>query len=99
MFAASGKTPGGHALSTAAGQDCSLLRAVVLEDICRDYEATPEAAAALASMPADEEYLMTTSDGRIIRVAANPIAKPGPEQQTAGNRRITWTAPESAAGS
>ena len=99
VLAASGKTPSDHAISAAAEQDCSLLRAVVFEDICQDYEPTPEAATALETMPDNEEFLMTTSDGRVIRVAAETTT-PEPDIQTAGNDvRLVWTAPEPGSGS
>ena len=69
VFAASGKTARDHALSTVAEQDCSLFHVVSGEPICMDYQPTEAAAAALAEMPANEASLMTTSDGRVIRVA------------------------------
>jgi hypothetical protein len=75
---ASGKTIKDHALSVAVGQDCSMFRVVSGEPICSDYEPNPAAAAGLAAMPESEEMLATTSDGRVIRVAAAPVS-PGTE--------------------
>lgn len=77
LLAATGKTSKDHALSVAMQQDCSMLRIVSGNEICRDYEPTDRAARALAVMEASEEHLVTVADGRVIRVAADPGA-PGP---------------------
>ncbi|MEZ5666237.1 MAG: hypothetical protein R3F55_02155 [Alphaproteobacteria bacterium] len=70
VLAASGKTVRDHALSTVAEQDCSMFHVVSGDPICMDYQPTARAAAALASETGQERALLTTSDGRIIRVAA-----------------------------
>jgi hypothetical protein len=72
----SGKTMRDHALSAAVGQDCSMFRVVSGNPICTDYEPSDAAAAALDAMPASEEMLAATSDGRVIRVAAAPAPAP-----------------------
>ena len=73
VLAASGKTFRDHALSTVAEQDCSLFHVISGKPICVEYEPSAAAAIALAAMPATEAHLLTTSDGRVIRVASgNP---------------------------
>lgn len=76
LLAATGKTSKDHALSVAMQQDCNFFHVIEGEEICQDYEPTRRAAWALASMPANEAHLVTVSDGRVIRVAANPDALP-----------------------
>ncbi|MEZ5666512.1 MAG: hypothetical protein R3F55_03575 [Alphaproteobacteria bacterium] len=72
LLAATGKTTKDHALSVAMQQDCNMLHVIAGESICQDYEPTQRAAMAMASSGPGEEALTTTSDGRIIRVAAQP---------------------------
>jgi hypothetical protein len=74
LLVATGKTSKDHALSLAMQQDCNMLRIVVGDQICHDYEPTNRARWALAAMPANEEHLVTVRDGRVIRVAASPDA-------------------------
>lgn len=80
---ASGKTIKDHALSAAIGQDCSMFRVVSGEPVCVDYEPSAAAAAALAAMPASEEMLAATADGRVIRVASAAPASGTPPVMTA----------------
>ncbi len=72
LMAATGKSSNDHALSIAMQQDCRMLRAVVGDPVCQDYEPTARARISLMSMGENEAHLMTVSDGRVIRVAATP---------------------------
>ena len=104
VLVGSGKTMRDHALSAAVGQDCSMFRVVSGTPICRDYQPSDTAAAALDAMPASEEMLAATSDGRVIRVAAVPTPAPSSDlvmiaSMTAAPLTARWTGPSVAAES
>lgn len=63
-FASSGKTLGDHALSIATTQDCSLLRFLENEDICRDFKPgeMPEMVAEAAAWARSGEQIGVESE-------------------------------------
>lgn len=79
IFAASGKTARDHALSAVLDEDCAMFRVINGDSICTEYTPNDAAAAGLETMSASEEVLETTSDGRIIRVAAAPAQQTAPD--------------------
>ena len=70
LLIATGKTSKDHVLSAAMQQDCNMFRVVSGTPVCQDYEPTHRAAWAMQTMAPNEEHFTTTSDGRVIRVAA-----------------------------
>lgn len=79
VFVASGKTARDHAISAVLDEDCAMFRVINGDAICTEYTPNDAAAAGLETMSASEEVLETTSDGRIIRVAAAPARQTAPD--------------------